>query len=124
MILPRRRIVYVYRQFGSGRYQVSMAAYDSDESELFLTQSKFSVEDCSNDNAVSGALNMEDEREKYFVQSEDISSDDGADDSAENKAEAVTASDEELMASCEVAEQSRFKLPMGDTKITELQSKR
>ena len=52
MILSRRRIVYVYRQFGSGRYQVSMAAYDSDESELFLTQSKFSVEDYYNDNAV------------------------------------------------------------------------
>ena len=78
------------------------------------------MEDCYNDNAVSGALVMEDEREKYFVQSEDISSD----DSAENKSEAVTASDEELMASCEVAEQSRFKLPIADTKITELQSKR
>ena len=32
--------------------------------------------------------------------SEDILSDDGADNSAENKQEAVTASDEELMASC------------------------
>ena len=92
--------------------------YDSDDNGIFITQSvhlDYNMDDLTND-----VLGLEKDT-LYQVETESVSS---VDDGEKGKMTEVTASDEELVATCEAVETTRFKPPISDSEINSLQSKR
>ena len=86
----------------------------SDDDGIFITQSSY-----VSDNAHFIEDNISDGM--YHVETEAVSDDTDGDN--DNQVE-VTASDEEMVATCEAVESSRFKPAISDKDVQLLQSKR